>query len=89
VRELTILDSFEGCVESDRAGMRDTEMEGAQDEEEALRLAERLVAPTTVAGWPSRNTDPTLARSFGRFVKAHPLDFPMGVADLHEEPDRT
>ena len=55
----------------------------AQLREEALRTAERLVY-----GWPSRDADPTGARSLGRFVKSFPLDFPMGIGDLYEERPR-
>ena len=50
---------------------------------EALRTAERLVY-----GWPSRDADPTGARSLGRFVKAFPLDLPMGICDLYEDRPR-
>ena len=45
-----------------------------------MRMAERLVY-----GWPGQDAEPTGASSVGRFVKAHPLDFPMGIGDLHEE----
>ena len=49
-----------------------------------MRTAERLVY-----GWPSRDADPTGVVSPGRFVKAFPLDFPMGIGDLYEERPRT
>ena len=57
---------------------------GAEDEEaEAMRTAEKLVY-----GWPSKAADPTGARSIGRFVKAFPLEFPMGIGDLYEDRPR-
>jgi hypothetical protein len=40
-----------------------------------------------VYGWPSKAAEPVGVRNAGRFVKSHPLDFPMGVGDLHD-PDR-
>ena len=48
-----------------------------------MRTAERLVY-----GWPSRECDPTGANSCWRFVKAFPLDFPMGICDLYEDRPR-
>ena len=39
-------------------------------------------------GWPSKAAEPTGAVTAGRFVKAFPLDFPMGVGDLFEERPR-
>ena len=55
----------------------------ADEELQAQNYAENLVF-----GWPSKSTDPVTLRDAGRFVKAHPLDFPMGVGDLHD-PDRS
>ena len=50
------------------------------DEEENLRTAERLAY-----GWPSRSDEATLPRQPGRFPKAFPLEFPMGIGGLHDE----
>jgi hypothetical protein len=57
-------------------------VDDADEEQQAQSYAENLVF-----GWPSKSTDPVTLRDAGRFVKAHPLDFPMGVGDLHD-PDR-
>jgi len=38
-----------------------------------------------VQPWPTIEAHPTDAWCDGRFVKAFPLEFPMGVADLHQE----
>jgi len=83
LHELTIVSSFRGAESDDRGCMQEP-VEKRDEEEEAVRIAERLVY-----GWPSRDTEATGANSRGRFVKAHPLDFPMGVADLNEERPRT
>ena len=55
-------------------------VETHQEEEEARQLAAGIVY-----GWPGTAAEPTGAMSYGRFVKAHPLDFPMGIGDLYEE----
>ena len=54
-------------------------VETHQEEEEARQLAAGIVY-----GWPGTASEPTGAMSYGRFVKAHPLDFPMGIGDLYE-----
>ena len=54
----------------------------ADEEQQAQNYEENFVF-----GWPSKSTDPVTLRDAGRFVKAHSLDFPMGVGDLHD-PDR-
>ena len=74
--ELSVIGRFIGGGDTDRGGVREPVCQ-PDEEEEALRTAERLVY-----GWPSRDEDPTGAHSRGRFVKAFPLDFPMGIADL-------
>ena len=66
-----------GSGVEDRGAIRDDE-ERPEEEEEALRLAERMVY-----GWPNKNEEPTGACSRGRFVRSFPLEFPMGVGDLH------
>ena len=48
-------------------------------EEEAARVAESVVH-----GWPAVSSEPVPAADVGRFPRAHPLEFPMGVADLHD-----
>ena len=48
-------------------------------EVEATRVAESIVY-----GWPSVSSDPVRACDVGRFPRAHPLDFPMGIVDLHD-----
>ena len=52
-------------------------------EESAVRTAEGLVY-----GYPSRDADPTGVFSEGKFVKAFPLEFPMGVGDLYDSTRR-
>ena len=82
LHELTIAARFKGGG-ADDTGCVNEPVDHPDEEEEAVRLAERLVY-----GWPSRNEEPTGAHSRGRFVKAFPLDFPMGVGDLYESPER-
>ena len=81
IHELEIARRLKG-LDDDKACIREPENE-RDVEEDALRTAERLVY-----GWPSREADPTGAYSYGRFAKAFPLDFPMGIGDLHEERPR-
>ena len=59
--------------------MQDGSGEAVDPEQEALRLAESLVF-----GYPSRAADPTHPRQEGRFCKAFPLEYPMGIADMYE-----
>ena len=75
MHELEIATRFKG-LDDDKACIREPE-DGSDVEEDSLRTAERLVY-----GWPSRECDPTGAHSVGRFVKAFPLDFPVGIGDL-------
>ena len=66
---------------------RDTGSSGAMEhggeipdpEEEATRVAQSVVH-----GWPTVSNDPVPASDVGRFVRAHPLEFPMGIADLYD-----
>ena len=83
VLELGTLAAFRD-MEAPTAGMDDAQGQGGDPEEESLRLAETLVY-----GYPSRYDEPTLPRAAGRFCKAFPLEYPMGVADLYEDPPRT
>ena len=53
------------------------------DEEENVRTAERLAY-----GWPSRRDEATVPRQPGRMAKAFPLEFPMGIGDLHDDRPR-
>ena len=39
---------------------------------------------THLHAWPRILEEPTKERADGRFVKAFPLVFPMGVADLYQ-----
>ena len=56
--------------------------EGGKDcEYESLEVARNIVH-----GWPTVENDPTPRRQFGRFVKAFPLKFPMGIGDLYQHP---
>ena len=48
-------------------------------EEEAARVVESVVH-----GWPAVSSEPVPAADVGRFVRAHPLEFPMGIADLYD-----
>ena len=62
-----------------------------RNEGERLRAclaSARGAAQRLVYGWPSRHEDPTGAQSQGRFVRAFPLDFLIGIADLFEERPR-
>ena len=82
LHELTIASRFNGVGDDDK-GCAKEPVDPPDEEAEALRTAER-----PVYGWPSRHEDPTGAQSQGRFVRAFPLDFPMGIADLFEERPR-
>jgi hypothetical protein len=64
------------------SGSLEEAVDGADEDEQAKSLAEHLVC-----GWPNKTVDLVTVRDAGRFVKAHPLDFPMGVGDLYD-PDR-
>ena len=83
MHEMTIAAWFKGGGGGSDMGCVSENVDVVGEEEEALRTAERLVY-----GWPSRNDDPTGAHGRGRFVKAFPLDFPMGIGDLYEERPR-
>ena len=48
-------------------------------EAEAVRVAQSIIH-----GWPAVAKDPVPARDVGRFPRAHPLEFPMGIADLED-----
>ena len=48
-------------------------------EVEAARVAESVIH-----GWPAVSSEPVPAADVGRFARAHPLEFPMGIADLHD-----
>ena len=67
-----------GGLEERRGAIRE-ELEKPDEEDDAVRIAERLVY-----GWPNKNDAPTGACDLGRFVRAFPLEFPMGIADLFE-----
>ena len=74
LHELTIASMYKGSGANYDRGAVKEDVDRPDEEEEALRTAERLVY-----GWPSRSADPTGAHSRGRFVKSFPLDFPMGI----------
>ena len=63
----------------DDQGCMEEPLNQHNEDDEALRTAERLVY-----GWPSKQAEPTGAVSDGRFVKTFPLDFLMGVGDLYD-----
>ena len=65
-------------VAAPTGGMQEGGAAGADPEQEAISLAESLVF-----GYPSRAADPTQPRQEGRFCKAFPLEYPMGVADMY------
>ena len=83
IHELKIAADFKGVEGDADMGCVDVPADCPDEDEEAARTAERLVY-----GWPSRNDEPTGAYSLGRFVKAFPLDFPMGIGDLYEDQPR-
>ena len=80
MHELFIAESQRGGGDTDDRGAIREDLHRPDEEEDALRMAERLVY-----GWPNRNEEPTGACSRGRFVRAFPLEFPMGIADLYDE----
>ena len=76
--ELKICEEVGSGAFDSTAGME--EPEGGHDpERESLDIAQGIVH-----GWPTVEKDPTVMRQIGRFVKAFPLKFPMGIGDLHE-----
>ena len=79
LHELNVAASLQSLLGDDRGCMEEP-VQKHEEEEDAVRMAERLVY-----GWPGQDAEPTGVASAGRFVKAHPLDFPMGIGDLHEE----
>jgi len=66
--------SARGCMEA--------APESNDVEAEALHLAESLAAPEV--GWPRVAEEPTAYKATGRFTRALPLSFPMGVADMYD-----
>ena len=76
--ELSIVaDRMSGETELlDSAGM-EAPAEGRDAEAEVHDLARELLY-----GWPSVGQEPTGMRAQGRFPKAFPLEFPMGIGDL-------
>ena len=64
-------------------GTMDGPSNAEDPEEESLRVARGLAEPQL--GWPLVSGEPTLPREPGRFAKSHPLEFPMGIADLHDD----
>jgi len=52
-------------------------------EAQSRRLAESLAAPEEP--WPRVSDVPTPFRARGRFSKALPLSFPMGIADMYDQ----
>ena len=75
--EIGLVDDLQLGVEE--RGCMDEDVDRADEEDEAKSLAEHVVY-----GWPSKAADSVTVRDVGRFVKAHPLDFPMGVGDLYD-----
>ena len=83
LHELAIVNKFKSSSADADLGCVQESVDCKDEEEEALRIAERLVY-----GWPSKSCEPTGVQGFGRFVRSFPLDFPMGVGDLYEERPR-
>ena len=67
-----------GALES--TGGMEAPAGGEDPEREGFDIARGMVH-----GWPSVAKDPTGAKQAGRFVKAFPLKFPMGIGDLYED----
>ena len=82
LHDLTIVSKLALGQGDDRGCMQEA-VDHRDEDEEAVRLAERLVY-----GWPSKEAEATGAASRGRFVKAHPLNFPMDIGDLNQERPR-
>ena len=55
---------------------------GVDPEEKLLNLARGLAAPEL--SWPAVSNSPIMVGNQGRFAKAFPLSFPMGIADLFD-----
>jgi hypothetical protein len=79
--EIGVVEDLKPSVQE--SGSMEEAVDRADEDEQAKSLAEHLVY-----GWPNKAADPVTVRDAGRFVKAHPLDFPMGVGDLYD-PDRS
>ena len=82
LHELTIASQFVGEGRDSDRGCVQEPPAGDDEEEDAVKTAERLVY-----GWPGTSDEPTRVHSPGRYVKAFPLEFPMGVGDLND-PER-
>jgi len=78
--EFGVVGDFKPGVQE--SGSMEEAVDRADEDEQAKSLAEHLVC-----GWPNKTVDLVTVRDAGRFVKTHPLDFPMGVGDLYD-PDR-
>jgi hypothetical protein len=72
--------------ESSRGAM-DAPVETEDVEDQSLRVARELAEQPQI-GWPLVGREPTMPRAPGRFSKSHPLEIPMGIADLCDGQDR-
>ena len=81
--ELKIASRFTGGATNKATACVEENVPRLDVDEEAQSLGERLVY-----GWPGQSEDPTPVYGRGRFVKAFPLEFPMGIGDLYEERPR-
>ena len=82
VLELSIV-ADRAPVNSLASGCFEAGPEGGDAEAEVSALARELLY-----GWPTVAREPSKMRSPGRFPKAFPLEFPMGIGDLWEDRPR-
>merc|ERR1712032_1238046 len=81
--ELSIAESWKAGASGRHTGALREDGAAVDEEADAVRTAQRCVY-----GWARQEPEPTGAYSRGRFVMAFPLEFPMGVANLYEDPGR-
>jgi hypothetical protein len=75
--ELRCVSEFLGL--GHHGGAMDGGEEALDAEEEALGIARNVVY-----GAPGVSKDPVPVDDIGRFVRSHPLEFPLGIGDLNE-----
>jgi hypothetical protein len=83
VEEISAVRVYLGQWRSSAAVFDDVTAEDAAADTVENRLTQDL--HDAVHPWPAIEAQPAEAWCDGRFVKAFPLEFPMGVADLHQE----
>ena len=57
---------------------------GADEQAEDVEAESLRVAQSAAFGWPTISKVPVEWQDEGRFARAHPLEFPMGIADLDD-----